>query len=122
MSSPQQYQRGDVLLADLPFADVVRSKVRPVLVVQNDVANRLRENLIVVAFSSRVPSRPLPTQYRVEVGSQLAQRAGLVRDCVVDCGVIHTIAKSRIRRKIGSFISEAMSEIDHCLRISLALT
>jgi mRNA-degrading endonuclease toxin of MazEF toxin-antitoxin module len=93
-----------------------------VLVVQNDVANRLRENLIVVALSSRVPSRPLLTQYRVEVSSQLAQRAGLVRDCVVDCGVIHTIAKSRIRRKIGSFTSKAMNEIDHCLRISLALT
>jgi mRNA-degrading endonuclease toxin of MazEF toxin-antitoxin module len=93
-----------------------------VLVVQNDVANRLRENLVVVAFSSHVPSRPLPTQYRVEVSSQLAQRTGLVRDCVVDCGVIHTIAKSRIRRKIGSFASEAMSEIDHCLKISLAVT
>lgn len=121
MSSPQLYQRGDVLLADLPFADVVRSKVRPVLVVQNDVANRLRDNLIVVAFSSRVPSLPLPTQYRVKANSPLAQRAGLVRDCVVDCSVIHTIAKSRIRRKIGSFTGEAMDEVDRCLKISLAL-
>jgi len=32
------------------------------------------------------------------------------------------IAKSGIRRKIGSFTSEAMNEIDHCLKISLALT
>jgi mRNA-degrading endonuclease toxin of MazEF toxin-antitoxin module len=92
-----------------------------VLVVQNDVANRLRENLIVVALSSRVPSRPLPTQYRVKANSQLAQRAGLIRDCVVDCGVIYTIAKSRIRRKIGSLTIEAMDEIDRCLKISLAL-
>lgn len=66
MNSLQLYQRGDVLLADLPFADAVRSKVRPVLVVQNDVANRLRDNLIVAAFSSRLPAHLLPTQYRVK--------------------------------------------------------
>lgn len=74
-----------------------------------------------MAFSSRVPSRPLPTQYRVKANSRLAQRAGLIRDCVVDCGVIYTIAKNRIRRKIGSFTNEAMDEIDRCLKISLAL-
>lgn len=92
------------------------------LVVQNDVANRLREHLIVVAFSSRVPPRPLPTQYRVQAESPLAQGAGLVRDSVVDCGVIFTIAKSRIQRRLGSFPSEAMTAVDHRLKLSLALS
>jgi mRNA interferase MazF len=121
MSRSLLFQRGDVLLADLPFADVTASKVRPVLVVQNDVANRLCDNLIVVAFSSRVPPHPLPTQYLVRADSQLALKAGLKRDSVVDCGVVFAIAKRRIRRELGSFTSVAVAEVDSRLKLSLAL-
>jgi len=35
--------------------------------------------------------------------------------------VIYTVAKNRVRRKLGAFPREAMSEIDVCLRVSLAL-
>jgi mRNA interferase MazF len=119
--STSAYHRGDLLLVSLPFADVTKSKVRPVLLVQNDVANRFSGNLIVVALSSRVPKRLLPTQYKVTVGSPLAQQAGLVKDSVVDCGVIYTLAKSRVRRKIGSFSPQAMAQIDSRLKTSLSL-
>ena len=115
------YQRGDLLLVNLPFADVAKSKVRPVLLVQNDVANRFSGNLIVIALSSCIPQSLLPTQYKVTVGSPLAQQAGLVKDSIVDCGVIYTIAKSRVQRKIGTFSPQAMAEIDARLKISLAL-
>lgn len=121
MTNTQSYRRGDVLLADLPFADAVGSKVRPVLVVQNDVANKLRNNLIVVVFSSRIPSRVLPTQYHLRANSALAKKAGLKRDSVVDCGVIYTISTNRIRRQLGSFTDEAMAVVDHCLELSLSL-
>jgi mRNA interferase MazF len=120
MSTPI-YHRGDLLLASLPFADVAKSKVRPVLLVQNNVANQFSGNLIVVALSSRVPQRLLPTQYKVTVGSPLAKQAGLVKDSIVDCGVIYTIAKSRVRRKIGAFSSQTMAEIDARLKTSLSL-
>ena len=121
MDRKPQYRRGDVVLAELPFANVVRSKLRPVLVVQNDVANRPRDNLMVVALSSHVPPKPLPTHFVVSADSRLAKAAGLVRDSVVDCGVIHTLPKKRIRRRIGTLPSEAISQIDHCLKISLSL-
>ncbi|MFQ6100164.1 MAG: type II toxin-antitoxin system PemK/MazF family toxin [Anaerolineae bacterium] len=120
MSNPA-YHHGDLLLVSLPFADVVQSKVRPVLLVQNDIANKVSGNLIVAAISSHVPQRLLPVQYKVAAGSSLAQEAGLVRDSVVDCGVIYTIAKSRVRRKIGALPPDAMAEIDSRLKISLAL-
>jgi mRNA interferase MazF len=120
MSNPT-YHRGDLLLVDLPFADVAQSKVRPALLIQNDVANKFSGNLIVVAISFRVPQRLLPTQFEIHAQSSLAQAAGLVRDSVVDCGVIYTIAKTRVRRKIGAFPSEAIAEINARLKISLAL-
>lgn len=117
----QIYRRGDVLLVDLPFADVTSSKVRPVLIVQNDVANEVSGNLIVVAISSRVPQRLLPVQYKVTAETSLAQAAGLSKSSVVDCGVIFTIAKHRVRRKIGAFPPDAMAQVDKLLKVSLAL-
>ncbi len=122
MSSTYVYLRGDVLLADLPFADITGSKVRPVGVVQNNVANKVSGNLIVVAISARVPYHLLPTQYKIKADSLVGRQAGLIKDSVVDCSVIYTIAKGRIRRKLGSFPPEAMAMIDECLKISLALT
>ncbi len=143
------YRRGDLLLIDLPFADVTQSKVRPALLVQNDVANKVSGNLIVVSISSRVPQRLLPTQYKVTAGSPLAQAAGLLRDSVVDCSVIYTLEsgekpvflqsvgpalhKGRLLGRespligpengfLGAFPPPVMSEIDARLKISLALT
>ena len=121
MTDQAIYRRGEVLLADLPFADITRSKVRPVVVVQNDIANKVSGNLIVISVSARVPHRLLPTQYRVETASPVGRQAGLIKDSVVDCSVIYTVAKNRVRRKLGAFPREAMSEIDVCLRVSLAL-
>ena len=121
MSSPVIYLRGDVLLTDLPFADITGSKVRPVVVVQNNIANKVSGNLIVVAISTKVPHHLLPTQYKVNADSFVGRRTGLVKDSIVDCSVIYTVSKSRVRRKIGSFPPEAMAEIDKRLRVSLAL-
>jgi len=80
----QIYHRGDVLLVDLPFADVARSKARPVLVIQSDIANDVSGNLIVVAISSRAPQRRLPVQYRVSCCSSQAQAAGAQRNPIRD--------------------------------------
>ena len=121
MSNPAVYLRGDVLLADLPFADITGSKVRPVVVVQNSFANKVSGNLIVVAISTKVPQRLLPTQYKIKADSLVGKRAGLVKDSVADCSVIYTLAKGRIRRKLGAFPLEVLAKIDECLKISLAL-
>lgn len=115
------YRRGEVLLVELPFADITDSKVRPVVVVQNDIANKVSGNLIVVSVSARVPHRLLPTQHRVEAASSVGRQAGLIKDSVIDCSVIYTVAKNRIRRKLGALPDEAMSKIDVCLHVSLAL-
>ena len=111
-------RRGDVIMVALPFTDMARSKVRPVLIVQNDVANEVSGNVIVVAISSRVPQRLLPVQYLIPAESQIARAAGLPKTSIVDCGVIFTIAKRRVVRKTGTLPSAAMSAVDSRLRIS----
>lgn len=121
MNPSASFQRGQVLLADLPFADITASKVRPVVLVQNDVANALSGNLIVVSVTSRIARPLLPTQLLLTAGTPEAQQAGLSRDSVIDCGVIYTIAKARIRRTLGHLPPTLMAQVDARLKLSLDL-
>jgi mRNA interferase MazF len=115
------FRRGDVILIEIPFAERTGSKLRPAVIVQNNIGNRASANLIVVAISSQLPAQALPVQYIVSESTPVAQAAGLPRASVVDCENIATISKRLVRRKLGAFPHEAMSEIDVCLRVSLAL-
>jgi mRNA interferase MazF len=115
------FRRGDVILVEIPFAERKCHKLRPAVIIQNDIGNKFSPNLIVAAISSQVPARALPVQYIVTKDSPIARAAGLPRVSVVDCGNIATVSKTLVRRKLGSFPPQAMSKIDECLKISLAL-
>jgi len=121
MSKAETFWRGDVVLVEVPFADTAAVKLRPAVVVQNNVGNRVSGNLIVAAVTSQVPARLLPTQYEIPAGSALARAAGLPLRSAVDCSVIYTVSKVLVQRKLGALPPEVMAEVDRCLKISLAL-
>lgn len=117
-----EFRRGDVVLIAFPYIqDYTKSKVRPAVVVQNDIGNTYSDNLILASISSQVPEQEFPVHYRVYAGSRIAKEAGLTSDCVVKAETIVTVPKSRVIEKLGRFPPEAMAEIDRCLRISLDL-
>jgi mRNA interferase MazF len=117
------FRRGDVVLVAFPLiSDFSQSKVRPAVVVQNDVGNRFSPNLIVVAISSRLPKRAYPTNFIVRLNTPEAQGTGLDRDSVVHADIILTVPKSQVIKVLGRFSDTAMQAIDQCLRVSLDLT
>jgi len=116
------YRRGDVVLVPFPFVtDFAKAKARPAIVIQNDVANKYSPNVILALISSTVPKKAYPFHYHIQNGTRIATQSGLDRDSIVKTEVIVTIPRASISRKIGFLPSEAMSEVDECLRISLAL-
>ena len=123
MTETEVFRRGDVVLANLPFAtDPSTAKTRPAVIVQNDVGNRFSPNLLVVAISAQLPSRQYPTNLIVRRGSPDAAGTGLDHDSVVQTEVILTIPKARVARRIGRFSAGAMQAVDQCLRVSLGLS
>jgi mRNA interferase MazF len=123
MSEGPAFRRGDVILVAAPFvSDRARGKVRPAVVVQNDVGNRFSPNLIVAAISSQLPSRAYPTDVIIRHGSPEATGTGLDRDSVVQAEVILTIPKAAAVRRIGRFEPAVMRSVDRCLKVSLGLT
>ena len=117
MTEEGSLRRGDVVLLPLPLVtDSGQNKVRPAVVVQNDVGNRFSANVIVVPISSRVPEQDYPVNHRLPSGT-----AGLDRTSVILAGTILTVPQSIVIRRLGRLPTADLAAVDACLRVSLGL-
>lgn len=122
MSRERVYRRGDVVLVLMPFVtDPSEQKLRPAVVIQNDIGNRFSPNLIVAGISSQLPTRDYPTDLLLRHSSAESEGAGLVRDSVIQADTITTVAKEMVERLLGRLTPRAMRAVNDCLRVSLGL-
>lgn len=89
-------------------------RVRPVIVIQNNVSNKYSPTIIIAAITSQINKARLPTHVEIT-----APHFGLPKDSVVLLEQIRTIDKKRLREKIGRFNDDMMEQIDEGLKISL---
>jgi mRNA interferase MazF len=110
-------KRGDILLVDLePVKGSEQGKVRPCLVIQNDVGNKNSPTTIVVAITSQTQKQFPFTTLITKADSNLKN------DSVVLCNQIRTIStKERTISRIGKLNSKVMNRVDNALKISLGL-
>lgn len=121
MSGESKIRRGFIYLVDFGpdpregEDGVEKPRLRPALVVQNDLGNESAATTIVVALSSRVPSRPFP--FQVLLPAELLGREG-----VVLCEQIRTVNMERVDpRPLAQCPPALMAEVDAALRVSLGL-
>jgi mRNA interferase MazF len=114
-------KRGDVVLLDYPYADGSGSKVRPVLIVQNDRDNQRLTNTIVALITKNVSRVHEPTQLLIDVSTPEGQQSGLNQTSAVTCGNLFTVAQTKVRRVVGSLSPAMMTRIDVCLKAALEL-
>jgi len=115
MSDIPPLRRGDVVLLPLPLVtDFGAQKIRPAVVVQNDIGNRYSANVIIVPVSSRMPDKDYPMNHRLPAGT-----AGLDRPFVVLAGTILTVPQSLVIRRVGQLPEADLVAVDGCLRVSL---
>lgn len=88
--------------------------IRPALIVQNDIGNSSSSTTIVVAVTSKAPSKPYPFIVAL-VGSALPKQS------FANCSQIQTIAKVRLGRMMGVASAEVMQHVDEALCYSLRL-
>lgn len=112
-----EYKRGDVWVANLdPVIGSEQGKTRPVVIIQNDVANRYSPVVIVAAITTAVGSKEYPTEVRVS-----APEGGLRQDSVILLNQIRTIDKRRLIERWGELMPQTMKKVDGALKISLGL-
>ncbi len=110
-------ERGDVVLADLePVKGSEQGKLRPCLVIQNNIGNRIAPTTIIAAITSNT-ERQFPFTVFVRSGG-----GNLPKDSLVLCNQIRTISKEhRIKKKLGTLGAEKMKEVDEALKTSLGI-
>lgn len=111
------YRRGDVWLANLdPVIGSEQGRARPVVIIQNDVANEYSPVVIVAAVTTAFGLKEYPTEVRVR-----APEGGLKTDSVVLLNQIRTIDKRRMVERWGTLGPETTKRLDEALKISLGL-
>ena len=114
-------KRGDVVIVAFPFSSGTGAKSRPALVVQCDRNNRRLTNVILAAITTTTHRSGEPTQLLIEVGTPAGQQSGLLKDSVVTCENLTTVAQNRVVRTIGSLPNSVLAQVNECLRASLAI-
>lgn len=115
---PGKYFRGDVLEVDFnPARGSEPDKIRPCVVIQNDIGNQHSPVTIVAAITG---SENVPRRYPVDVPVSKTE-GGLTKDSVVQCNLIRCVDESRVQRYMGKLSPSTMRGVDDALKISLAL-
>ena len=108
--------RGEIFAVNWnPARGSEQTGVRPALVVQNDIGNSASSTTIVVAVTSKKPSKPYP--FMVELVD-----ASLPKTSFANCAQLYTIDKTRLGRMMGVAAADVMQRVDEALCHSLQLS
>lgn len=110
-------KRGDIFYADLSSTTGSEpGGIRPVVVIQNNIANKYSPTAIVAAITTQINKSKLPTHVQVS-----ANEYGLNRDGLIILEQIRTLDKNRLKEKIGTLTDEDMKKVDKSLAISVSI-
>ena len=116
MVDEREYHRGDIFTVDLgPTRGSEQGKIRPAVIIQNDVGNKFSPTVIVAAITSGEES-----VYPVEVKVKSSE-GGLKKDSLVLLNQIRTVDKERLGKYWGHLSHITMNQVDEAIKISLGL-
>ena len=110
-----KHSPGDVVLVEIVFSEGIGTKKRPALIISRDFYHEGRQEVIVAAITSNV-KRVLPGDTKIAQW----KAAGLIFPSLVS-GIIQTIKRSMIARKLGVLTKEDFLQVQKNLSMALAL-
>ena len=109
-------RRGAVYLVNLdPTIGSEIKKVRPAVIIQNDVGNQYSPTTIVAPVTSGEAAI-----YPVEVAVKTPE-GGLTYNSLILLSQIRTLDKSRLVKHLGDISDETLRQVDQAVMISLGL-
>jgi mRNA interferase MazF len=119
--SKVQCKKGEVYYVDLGETRGSEvKKVRPCIIVQNDVGNKYAPTTIVVPLSSSRRDRNQPTQIHLQ--DYMLEEATTRIDGMVLTEQIRTVDKGRIHRpRLAKLTDEAVRMIEQAILISMGI-
>lgn len=112
----RKIRRGDIFTVDFePVRGSEQEKVRPGLIIQNDIGNQFSPVVVVAAITSGEQAK---FDINVEVKSP---EGGLTNNSIILLNQIRTVDKSRLGKYWGRVSPATMKKVDEALEISLGL-
>lgn len=112
-----EIKRGDILLVNFePVKGSEQGRIRPAIVIQNDILNKFSPLTIVAPVTSKVYDKEYPTNVFAN-----KEDSELNNDSTILLNQIRTIDKRRILKKLGSLDIFLMNKVDLAIKICLAL-
>lgn len=109
--------RGDILLVNFePVRGSEQGRVRPAVVIQNNILNRYSPLTIVAPLTSKIYDIEYLTNVSILKGDSC-----LDKDSTILLNQIRTIDKRRIIKKLGFLDAYFIDKVDAALKISLGL-
>ena len=100
-----------------PVKGSEQGKVRPCVVIQNDIGNTFSNTTIVAPITSKVPEKDYPTDVFAT-----AKELCLEKEGSINCSQIATVSiRHRVIKKLGSLKPETMRRVDEAIKASLGL-
>ena len=110
--------RGDIVLVNLePAYGSEQGKIRPCIIIQNNIANKYSPTTIVIPTTTSLSDKEYPTEVKI-----MPEDSGLKEISIALCNQIRTISiEDRILKKLGSLKAGTMQKVNEALKTSLAL-
>ncbi len=98
-----KYRQGDIIVLELPFTDLLGSKLRPVLVLN---AVDLGDDMIVAKVTGSSGLHRIPiTQSDLAIGRLKREPS------YIDCSSIFTVEKKLVVKVVGRLAEEALAKV-----------
>ena len=111
-----QILKGEIYLADLnPTVGSEISKIRPVLIVSNDINNQYAATVTIVPITSTT-EKIYPFEIFLPKGE-----GNLTNDSKAKANQIRTIDKLRLKKQFGRINEETLREIEKAILIHLGI-
>lgn len=98
----------DIVLIPIPYTDLKGSKIRPALVISDNVFNGSNQDIILCAVTSQPPALP---KYCIEIKKNDLESGNLKCDSNIQAHKIFTIRKSRVIKKWGKITADKYKEV-----------
>ena len=119
MPSMTIYERGQVVVVDVPFSNRTGTKPRPALIISDHSFHSTLPDVIVCPISSQPRYHTRPGPGDCPIGSWKA--LNLRYASTVRVSKILSVDKQIIRRKLGTLAQPDMARIESALRAALKL-
>ena len=109
-------ERAEIYLMNLePVIGSEQGRTRPVIILQNNFANKTSPTTIIAPLTSKVSKKNYPTIVK------LPESFGLTKPSTILLNQLRTVDKRRIIKKLGTLSEPFMQQVNTAIKETLAL-